>query len=378
MNSEFTIERTTTPEPTAHFFEGPEKRLEISFCFQNPTNNNSIGLREFKWNEWQEVLKLARCTILSQKSNDFCDAYVLSESSLFVYPTKVMLKTCGSTTLLRSIPKILEYANSVALNADTVVYSRKNYLRPERQQPDHQHFSIEIKQLQDFFPEALGGQAFHFGSMTAEHWNVFFADCKLAQMQRLPLAALKLANSERQTNVTLEIMMHQLDPDCCERFFGKREERDFSEVGRLIPGTDIDHCHFEPCGYSMNGLFGNSHSTIHVTPEPGFSYASYEATFQQAPRQEALSSLINSVLELFRPSVFTVSVFEHQHQHDNETIDHAQPKSLRLPNYFLRNHTTTQFESSAHVHVWNFRSRSTNDQRVPSPPSSPRPELVDS
>jgi len=352
----------------------------MSFCFQNESQSNSLGLREYKWNEWQLVLNHARCTIISQKSNDYCDAYVLSESSLFVYPTKIMLKTCGSTTLLRAIPKILEYANDVFLAADTVVYSRKNYLRPERQLPDHQSFSVETKQLQDFFPEALGGQAFHFGSMTAEHWNVFYADCKLARLQSLPLPAVKQAIAQRAGTVTLEIMMHQLDPECCERFFGKREERDFSEVGRLIPGTDIDHCHFEPCGYSMNGLFGNSHSTIHVTPEQGFSYASYEATFPQPPRSESYVSLVSSVLELFRPGVFTISVFEHQHQHTHDSGDsaHLQPKAITLPNYALRNHTTTHFENSASVSVWNFRTRSAADQRnPPSPTLSPRPELVD-
>jgi len=364
-------------ETTAHFFEGPEKRLEISFSFQNPNQNNSdfMGLRDFKWDQWQEVLKFARCTILSVKSNDFFDAYVLSESSLFVYPTKVMLKTCGSTTLLRSIPKILEYASQVNLNPDVVVYSRKNFLRPERQQPEHKHFSVEIKQLQELFPDALGGQAFHFGSMTSEHWNVFYCDCKMAQMQSLPLEAVKAINGNRQNGVTLEIMMHQLEGESCDRFFGKKEDRNFQEVNHLIPGTEIDHCHFEPCGYSMNGLFGNSHSTIHVTPESGFSYASYEATFPQPPGNETISTLVSNVLDIFKPAVFTVSILEHSPQ-ENERRHPSDPKSLNLPNHFkLCNITSTQFENSANVQVWNFKTRNAETNRrvsVDSPtPSSP-------
>lgn len=38
----------------------------------------------------------------------------------------------------------------------------------------------------------------------------------------------------------------------------------------------IDDYVFEPCGYSMNGQQGGVFSTIHITPEDGFSYASFE------------------------------------------------------------------------------------------------------
>ena len=40
--------------------------------------------------------------------------------------------------------------------------------------------------------------------------------------------------------------------------------------------ADIDDYVFEPCGYSMNGVEGGTFSTVHITPEQGFSYASFE------------------------------------------------------------------------------------------------------
>jgi S-adenosylmethionine decarboxylase len=42
------------------------------------------------------------------------------------------------------------------------------------------------------------------------------------------------------------------------------------------PPADIDDYVFEPCGYSMNGVEGGTFSTVHITPEEGFSYASFE------------------------------------------------------------------------------------------------------
>lgn len=49
-----------------------------------------------------------------------------------------------------------------------------------------------------------------------------------------------------------------------------------SGIAALLPGAAIDDYVFEPCGYSMNGVDGTAFTTIHVTPEDGFSYASVE------------------------------------------------------------------------------------------------------
>ena len=49
-----------------------------------------------------------------------------------------------------------------------------------------------------------------------------------------------------------------------------------SGIGSMLCKAEIDDFVFEPCGYSMNGCDGEGFSTIHVTPEEGFSYASLE------------------------------------------------------------------------------------------------------
>ena len=49
-----------------------------------------------------------------------------------------------------------------------------------------------------------------------------------------------------------------------------------SGIGSMLSKAEIDDFVFEPCGYSMNGSEGKGFSTIHVTPETGYSYASVE------------------------------------------------------------------------------------------------------
>lgn len=91
-------------EPVSPGFEGVEKVLEIDFT---PGRGPARGLRDVPRALWDEVCTDARCTILDTLSNDKLDSYVLSESSLFVYPLKLILKTCGTTTLLMCLPRLL-------------------------------------------------------------------------------------------------------------------------------------------------------------------------------------------------------------------------------------------------------------------------------
>ena len=48
-------------------------------------------------------------------------------------------------------------------------------------------------------------------------------------------------------------------------------------IDALVPGATIDPRAFEPCGYSMNAILYNSYATMHVTPEDGSSYVSFES-----------------------------------------------------------------------------------------------------
>lgn len=70
---------------------------------------------------------------MSSRSNHELDAYVLSESSLFVYPERLMLKTCGTTELLAAVPLLLSLAAGLHMSPRHVKYSRASFLFPEKQ-----------------------------------------------------------------------------------------------------------------------------------------------------------------------------------------------------------------------------------------------------
>lgn len=173
---------TTNDTQEAGSFEGPEKLLEIWFgpapyllqgirtiptelqqstpVAEDPTVTNDsqagsdrYGLRIVPKPVWDEMLAIVKCQVLNQIQNDCMDAFLLSESSFFVYPHKLILKTCGTTTLLMALPKILEIAqNYCGLESVwRVFYSRKTFMFPERQLHVHRDWKDEVEFLDRHF-----------------------------------------------------------------------------------------------------------------------------------------------------------------------------------------------------------------------------------
>lgn len=108
--------------PIAFFFSR-RKVLEMDFVPGSGGDEAAAarGLRGLSRAQIDELCSAARCTVISVASNAFFDAYVLSESSLFVYPGKIILKTCGTTTLLVALEPLLKAAAGLGLSLEWYV-----------------------------------------------------------------------------------------------------------------------------------------------------------------------------------------------------------------------------------------------------------------
>ena len=142
-------------------------------------------------------LHQAACCIVSSRSNAHLDAYVLSESSLFVYPTRLVLKTCGTTRLLAAVPGLLAAAASLRLAPCRVKYSRASFLFPSAQPAPHTDFGLEAATLRTHFGHLGGGGAAYVlgDALSGLQWHVFIADESAAAAATVAAAAAAAASA---------------------------------------------------------------------------------------------------------------------------------------------------------------------------------------
>lgn len=390
------------------------------------------------------MLDLVNCKVLSTVESEHVDAYLLSESSMFVFPHKLILKTCGTTTLLRGLPRILEIAGAVAgfphvvgdlkagiATAATpyrVFYSRKNFLFPEQQKGPHRSWRDEVKSLDRLF---RGGSAYMIGKMNGEHWYLYLTEPNMiltppatpdpteTQTRYLDVPAVQAekfcrgSDGVSQQDETLEILMTDLGQENAKQFylghasavaegrffqrarearkearqhlgsladFGvgfadvkdvahssdaydifsntcsesgefatSAEEQPFPEelateghaLGTVVsensglaevypvskyPDARIDAYLFTPCGFSANGVIPAPHGqcathyfTVHVTPEPNCSYASFETNVPCRQTGRETAEIVEQMVHIFKPGRFSVTLFETKHTITDET-----------------------------------------------------------
>lgn len=292
-------------------FEGPEKVLELWFVpvsgvsappaatgpseRQATVSSGRQGLRLVPLTQWEAMLSLVQCKIISSISNKHLDAYLLSESSMFIYDRQLVLKTCGTTTLLNALPRILEIAASVSFTVADVFYNRQNFFFPERQLHPHRSFADEMRTLDRFFK---GGSAYTVGRLNGNHWNFYNAEEKQLMSQ-----------ITAEDDVTFEMLMTNLDPAKMAPFYHDakatpRQATRRAGLDKLFPDCTIDDHVFEPFGYSMNALVGSNYMTFHVTPQRSCSFASFETNIVL----QDYTALLMRVLACFNPKRLIVTM----------------------------------------------------------------------
>lgn len=286
-------------------FEGFEKRIELRFSGDDPAAGDK-GLRLLDFKSLEKVLHAVQCTVVSAVGNARFDSYVLSESSLFVYPAKIIIKTCGTTQLLKSVRPLVDYAAAMGLAVCGCRYTRGSFIFPEAQPHPHTTFKEEVLYLEENLPKHLSvRKAAVMSSKSSYKWHVFSA-CD---------DAVSVDDGDDGRLFTVEVCMTELDRVLAKGFFRRFNATDGDSAGKeMTVATGIDGVNrsavvcdyaFDPCGYSMNGIDGGGrYSTIHVTPEDGFSYASYESVY--ASREEFIEGL-KKVVRIFRPAALSVS-----------------------------------------------------------------------
>lgn len=286
-----------------HFFEGAEKRLVIYFSANKAASTAASvppDLRTISQSVWEEVLEMVKCKILHSISSSEMIAYLLSESSMFISRNHLLLKTCGQTTLLLCLPKLLQIASKLGLKLVDMYYSHKNLLIPEAQSIPHVNFDQECQFLDCKLPSAGVKNTFSARNLSSD--SFFLYSYSNSHFDR---------KSCKNEHLKFEIIMENLNETIMRQFiFNDKPETTANKVtvssgiSDLIPGMQIDDYIFDGCGYSMNGLSGSNYLTIHITPEEAFSFVSLETNVPV----ENYGSFIQKILECFKPSKFMVNL----------------------------------------------------------------------
>ncbi|XP_074591131.1 S-adenosylmethionine decarboxylase proenzyme-like [Curcuma longa] len=161
------------------YSNGYEKRLEITFSGESiiHLSLHGWGLRTLSQAQIEPILDLAHCTIVSQLSNKFV--------------CKIIFKTCGTTKLLLSIPRILALAEELSLSVLSAKYSCSTFNFPNAQPSPHRSFSEEVAVLDQFFGDQKSGGNASVISDSANsnrRWHVYYA----TEKPELPMVTLEM------------------------------------------------------------------------------------------------------------------------------------------------------------------------------------------
>lgn len=293
-------------------FEGPEKKLEIIlYARKDAIRANADG-------RWDQVAAASGAEILSCVSTRKLDGYLLSESSLFVWGDRILMITCGQTSLIDAVPEIMEIVGTEQVAM--VFYERKNLMFPSRQRAD---FEADVSEIESHFP----GKSYRLGPANHDHVHVFFSSHSAIEAER---------------DATFQLLMSDLDPSAMEVFSQRRagtalQASQLSRLTGIYEDMQVDGHFFTPYGYSLNGVRGGDYYTLHVTPQQAGSYASFETCVIE----EDYARVMSQVLSVFRPGRFSVLLTSSM---DESCLSLHDTAAAAVPGYGITEKSVYEFD----------------------------------
>lgn len=259
------------------FFEGSEKKATIII---DPCKLSL--LRDLNDDFWAQLVQCGDAQILSSISHGDCKAFVLSESSLFVWYDRLLIITCGNTRLVRSVEYFIQQVGKEKI--EQVLYQRKNEYMADAQLSTFQN---DVQLLNQY----INGSTHRFGELDSHHNYVFHNNNHF-----------KASLDDKTYGLSIYQLCKQASNIFTTKGITAQDIRTFLQLDTLLEGFLLDDFVFDPFGYSINAIKGRDYLTIHVTPQENSSYVSIESTIN-------LIKLAPIFLAILKPKSFDLLCF---------------------------------------------------------------------
>lgn len=150
---------------------------------------------------------------------------------MFVWPHKLILKTCGTTTLLLGLPTLLRIASETCgfNGVWRCFYSRKTFMFPDRQKGPHKDWAQEMEFLDQLFGafdarrffsflrakeltagfyvgnDADNSSAYTVGRMNGDHWLLYLTPPRSDVLHPHALASTQLIAPQQPSNALSDL-----------------------------------------------------------------------------------------------------------------------------------------------------------------------------
>lgn len=315
-------------------FEGKEKRLEILFH----STRQEVSLRDTSMAVWIEVIRQVQATILQCTHAESFDAFILSESSMFIYDTSALLITCGQTTILSALKFVQSVGEEIGMQVARIQYSHSNLTFPMLQPSPYSSIELETQYLKHLFRDLQFTEAAGTTNMSWYCWTLSKRPCFVRP--------------------TCTLFLEDICPAVAKHFMQDAIERsgdDMLQQSKLTSilamfGKILDAYAFHPCGLSANGQTTNEdgHWTLHVTPEQQNSFVSLEFCADDARARTAAVDF----LEFWKPQRAQIV-----------TCGMISPK-FDIPAYVCQSKTSLIAPGSVDVNVFAFEMTAVEDKSI--------------